>query len=129
MIAIDTNVLLRRLIEDDAQQAQKVADLFRANDGVLVTDVVLVETLWVLKGKGYKLDKKTLCSIVWALLEEPNIQFESEDAVWGALRDYMQHAGVHYPDALIAHKSQALGASTLYSFDVKAQRLKNVTAP
>lgn len=129
MIAIDTNVLLRRLVEDDAQQAQAVARLFNQHDEILITDVVLVETLWVLKGKGYNLDKNALCRVVWALLEEPKIRFESEDAVWGALRDYMQHAGVHYPDALITHKSLALGATRLYSFDVKAQRLKGVAAP
>jgi predicted nucleic-acid-binding protein len=129
MIAIDTNVLLRAILKDDEKQFAQVHAIFDQHDAILVTDVVLVETLWVLKGSAYNRDKKTLCEIVQALIEESHIHFESEDAVWSALEDYRDYAGLHFSDALIAHKSFSHGAAILYTFDVKAQQLRNVSAP
>jgi predicted nucleic-acid-binding protein len=39
---MDTNVLLRYLLEDDAEQFEKAVKLISAQQKVLVTDVVLV---------------------------------------------------------------------------------------
>ena len=44
MIAIDSNVLLRHLLEDSRAQAKKAHDLMRGDQAVLITDVVLAET-------------------------------------------------------------------------------------
>ena len=59
MIAVDTNVLLRYLLNDDAAQADMAANLIKGGDTVLITDVVLVETLWTLSGKKYRLNKRS----------------------------------------------------------------------
>src|SRR5438552_11656093 len=61
MIAVDTNVLLRRLLDDDATQAEKARRLFETNESVLVTDVVLAETVWTLTGKRYGAGKGRPC--------------------------------------------------------------------
>ena len=45
MIAVDANVLLRYLLNDDAAQADMAANLIKGGDTVLITDVALVETL------------------------------------------------------------------------------------
>ena len=45
MIAIDTNVLLRYLLDDEQTQAKKATKLIKGEEIVLVTDVVLVETI------------------------------------------------------------------------------------
>ena len=50
MIAVDTNVLLRYLLHDDEAQAVRADAVFDAGETVLVTDVVLVETMWTLSG-------------------------------------------------------------------------------
>ena len=60
MIAVDTNVLLRYLLNDDAAQADMAANLIKGGDTVLITDVVLVETLWTLSGRKYRLNKDQL---------------------------------------------------------------------
>ena len=60
MIAVDTNVLLRYLLNDDAAQAHIAANLIKGDDMVLITDVVLAETLWTLSGKKYRLNKDQL---------------------------------------------------------------------
>jgi len=46
VIAIDTNVLLRYLLQDDQRQSAKASGLINGEEDVLVTDVVLAETLW-----------------------------------------------------------------------------------
>ena len=57
MIAIDTNVLLRYLLDDDDKQSLISKVLINGEHKVLVTDVVLTETVWVLKGKRYQVSK------------------------------------------------------------------------
>ena len=52
MIAVDTNVLLRYLLNDDQSQAAIAEKLINGKEIVLITDVVLVETIWTLKGKS-----------------------------------------------------------------------------
>lgn len=53
MIAIDTNLLLRYLLQDDPKQSAKAAALLAGEEDVLVTHVVLSETIWTLCGKKY----------------------------------------------------------------------------
>lgn len=45
MIAIDTNVLLRHLLDDDKAQAKKAHELIGRDENVLITDVVLTEEI------------------------------------------------------------------------------------
>ena len=115
MIAIDTNVLLRRLLDDDLEQAKRARRLFDRRENVLIPDVVLAETIWTLKGKRYKADKDDLVALIMGLLEEPNVVFESRQAVWSAVNDYIDApevrtaAGVRsadLTDALVVNKAK-----------------------
>jgi len=94
MIAIDTNVLLRYLPQDDKDPARKAAALITGHESVLVTDIVLVETIWVLTGKRYGLDREAVAGVVSAMFEEPNIVFEDGQTVWRALNDYKKARSV-----------------------------------
>ena len=73
MIAIDTNVLLRYLLWDDKMQAAKADKLINGSAPVLITDVVLAETVWALKGKKYKLNKIAIIDVLNSLFEDPNM--------------------------------------------------------
>ena len=115
MIAVDTNVLLRRLLHDDAAQAEKAQRLFEANESVLITDVVLAETVWTLTGRRYGANREEIAAVVLALLEEHNVVFESRQAVWSALNDYVDALPVRtasgmkfadLADALVVNKAK-----------------------
>lgn len=115
MIAVDTNVLLRRLLNDDATQAEKARRLFETEESVLVTDVVLAETIWTLMGKRYRAGKEALAAVVMGLLEERNVVFESQQAIWSALNDYLNALPVKtasgmrtadLADALVVNKAK-----------------------
>ena len=140
MIAIDTNVLLRYLLDDDEAQAAKAAKLITGNELVLITDVVLVETVWTLKGKKYRLKKSELVAVMQALFKEPNIRFEDGQTVWLALNNYRKAKPVRgkeadFSDALVVQKAKFLANSRkvnfggVYTFDVLAQKLPGTKAP
>ncbi len=144
MIAIDTNVLLHYLLWDDKTQAAKADKLINGSTPVLITDVVLAETLWTLKGKKYKLHKTAMIDVLNSLFEEPNICFEDGQTMWRALNDYRQAKPVKvgnkkkeadFPDALIANKAKfyAMGKGEVlngvYTFDRAAQVIPGTAGP
>ena len=91
MIAIDTNVLLQHVLQDDAVQSPKASRLIKINNRVLITDVVLlVETIWTLLGKKYQATRDDIIKLVSDLLAEHSIQFENPHAIWGALSDFQK---------------------------------------
>jgi predicted nucleic-acid-binding protein len=144
VIAVDTNVLLRRLLDDDAAQAAKARWLFESGDSVLITDVVLAEAIWTLAGKRYGAGREEIAAVVMGLLEEHNVVFESRQAVWSALNDYLgampvrTAAGVRIADladALIVNKARLTAQQRneryrgTYTYDQAALTLDGTKAP
>ena len=139
MIAVDTNVLLRYLLGDDPDQSERADKLIMGKDLVLVTDVVLVETLWTLAGSKYRLGQTELVGVIRALFRESNIRFEDGQVVWMALNDYRKAKPVRgkvadFADAIIIYKAKYIAASLnssfdgSYTFDKAAQVLPGVKA-
>ena len=139
MIAIDTNVLLRRLLNDDVIQSALVRRLFQNSEKILIPDVVLVETIWTLKGDRYSVSREMISEIVIGLLSEPNVVFESEQAVWAALNEFKNAKPIKtrngmrildFADALIVNKSKILieqwgeTFEGTYTFDQAAQQIE-----
>ena len=140
MIAIDTNVLLRYLLQDEKRQSADANTLMSIDEDVLVTNVVLSETVWTLCGKKYNATQVDIVNTIQALFEEPNIVFENPKTIWRALDDYVKANAnrkrkVDFPDALILNcaKSAAqehdLKLTGFYTFDKAAQRLPGALAP
>lgn len=135
MIAIDTNVLLRYLLDDDTKQSPLAKKLIINRHPVLITDVVLAETLWTLMGPRYSIDKKGVCEIVRTLMGDGSFVFEDSQVIWSALRDYEESKTIRgksldFADALIANKahylakSQDIELSGFYSFDKATEQLQ-----
>ena len=104
MIAVDTNVLLRYLLRDDEEQAKRAYLLLRGTATVLVTDVVLAETVWTLMGRRYRASKSDIISVIEGLLDEPRVRFEDDTVVWRALQAY-RDTDAGFADALIVYKA------------------------
>jgi predicted nucleic-acid-binding protein len=144
MIAIDTNVLLRYLLDDDKTQSKRAAELILGNAPILVTDVVLTETIWTLKGKRYNLDKEAIIKVIHSLFEEPSICFEDSQTVWRSLNDYKhskpktsggRRKETGFSDALIVNKARFIAAwkgmlfEGSYTFDASALQLPGAKKP
>lgn len=144
MIAVDTNVLLRYLLQDDKDQSRKATSLITGPVSVLITDVVLVETIGVLTGKRYRLDREAVAGVISALFKEPNILFEDGQTVWRALNDYKKARPVKvgsrkksadFPDSLIVNKAMLQAREwlkpleALYTFDMAALEIPGTRSP
>ena len=143
MIAVDTNVLLRYLLHDDPQQAALADRVFGVEDVVLITDVVLAETVWTLVGRKYSLSTQGLVGVLERLFSEPNVRFEDDRVVWRALQTYRNvTAGdgestkqIGFVDALVVSKAQRVASAAgetlngVYTFDKAMQHLPGVASP
>ena len=140
MIAIDTNVLLRYLLQDDPKQSAKANAIINGDEYVLITNVVLVEALWTLCGKKYNATQSQVVKTIQALFEEPQISFENSKVVWQSLDDYVKtneknKRKLDFPDALILNCAKSCARdrgdelTRYYTFDKAAQRLPGAFAP
>ena len=122
MIGLDTNVVVRYLVQDDPAQS-KIAnrifehDITSSNKG-LVSSIVLCEVVWVIQ-RAYKQKKAKLLEIVRLLLESESIEIEHRDSVWRALRNY-EFGEADFSDYLLADINRTLGADTTVTFDAHA---------
>lgn len=119
MIALDTNVLLRLLLNDDAAQSRRarlaVEAVEAAGEQVLVNDIVIAEAIWTLRGK-YDTGKPVLLLMLRAVLDTASFAFESRPVLTTALALY-EDSAADFPDCLIAAKNAAAGCSHTATFD------------
>lgn len=119
MIAFDTNVLLRLLLDDDATQARKAHALLEQtqsrSDKVLLPDIVLCEVEWVLSSV-YKVPKVQIIETLRHLLEADEFAFFDRGAVAEALIAYGD-GSADFSDYLIGATAARAGAATTYTFD------------
>jgi len=134
MICVDTNVLLRYVLDDDPRQSPRSAELFSGEAKILITDVVLAEALWTLAGKKYKVSREDLLDLIEALFAEPVIEFEDKAVVWRSLGDF-RTTEADFQDALILRKAEHLASvrqemlTGFFTFDEAALQLDGATRP
>src|SRR2546430_9480744 len=125
MLGLDTNVLVRLLIEDDAAQtrrARKLVDTATVEGGkVLVSLPVLLETEWVLRGR-YELPPEAILGLFRAALEARGLAVEDEAAVEEALFNWQDRPS-RVSDCLIMAHNRQLGCRLTATFDAQAARL------
>lgn len=117
MIAVDTNVLARFLLEDDAEgHAQATAVITHAMEeqGLFVPSSVFIELIWLLRKRNW--DKTLICTKLELLAHTPNVHIGMRDIVLEALRLY-RRGKADFADYLIVVESKHSGAKRLTSFD------------
>lgn len=124
MKAIDTNVLVRFLVNDDKAQAQQVRTLLKTAEqqraAYFVPLLVVLETIWVLES-AYQIQRDDLLDALGDLLLMPVLQFEQREAVRKMVL-YARDNAVDLSDALIAQSTRAQGCEAILTFDKKAAR-------
>ena len=116
MIAIDTNVLVRLLVNDDGIQSPRAAQLF-ASDDVFIAKSVLLETEWVLRF-SYGLSRPSISAAFDKLLSATSVTIEDAGATRTAVDAHA--AGMDFADAL--HVASAARGATFVTFDKKLAR-------
>ena len=121
MKAIDTNILLRFVVQDDEVQLAK-ATQFLANrtpqDPAFVSLIVLVEFMWTLQ-RRYEYSRADVRDVMQHLLESAELTFEDEDALAILLAEADRG---DLADHLIAYSAARAGCSSVATFDRDAAR-------
>ena len=127
MIALDTNVVVRFLVQDDPAQSalarEFMATLTADTPGYLCREV-MVELIWVLD-RAYRYSRAEIATAVEALLSASELEIEAADDVGQALFRYREGRG-GFADLMIAAASQRAGASELVTFDRQAATIPGV---
>lgn len=123
MIALDTTVVVRLLVDDDPAQTRRARKLLETRT-VQVLPTVLLETEWVLRG-AYGLGCPAIAGSIRKLLGLPNVTLGNAQAI-GAALDWFE-AGLDFADAL--HLALAGEAEKFLTFDARlARRARRITA-
>ncbi len=127
MIGLDTNVLVRYVMQDDPRQAPRATRLIESltpERPGFVPLVVLVELVWVLAG-SYGLARSQLVTVVDGLLRSKELVLDRADVVAQALARYA--AGADFADALIERLASAAGCTQTMTFDAGAAKAAGMT--
>lgn len=121
MIALDTNVLVRWIVEDDADQYAAAARLIERaaldDARLFVPTVVVAETVWVLS-KVYGFTRQRIVESLSELASAQELQIEHAMEVAHALAAFSDGRG-DFSDYLIRECAQTAGAQAVATFDRK----------
>jgi len=98
MIAVDTNILVRIVVNDDPLQSARAGAFLRKQDRIFVAKTVLLETEWVLRN-GYGLRRHEVLPVLRRILAMGNAELEDEAAVMQAMQWYEE--GMDFADSLL----------------------------
>ena len=118
-ISVDTNVLARALLQDDAEQARAAAKILEEATLIAVSLPCLCELAWILL-RGAQFPKEKVAVAIRALLDADNVVM-NRPAVEAGLA--ILAAGGDFADGVIAYEGLWLGGETFVSFDKKAVEL------
>jgi predicted nucleic-acid-binding protein len=118
-IAVDTNVLARAVLLDDAEQGPAAAAVLKQASLIAVSLPCLCELVWILR-RGAKLSKDDVAATIRDLLEAENVVM-NRPAVEAGLA--ILEAGGDFADGVIAYEGAWLGGETFISFDREAVEL------
>lgn len=114
MRAVDTNVLVRMVVGDDAPQATAAEAFVR--QGAWVSQLVLAETTWVLESV-YDLGAEQLATAIEMLLNHQALTVQESDTVARALALFRDRPALGFSDCLVLEVARAAGHLPLGTFD------------
>ena len=124
MIGLDTNVLVRYVVRDDAQQTAAATRLIESrckpNDPGLVTLVVLCELVWVLD-RGYGYGRAAIAGVLRRILSAGDLQVEHSELAWQALNLYDREEA-DFADYVIGLCNREMKGDVTYTFDRRTGR-------
>ena len=119
MTGLDTNVLVRLLVDDDAEQTARARALVRraadVGEPLFVSDVVACEVVWVLES-AYGLRREEIASALAGLFDARQLLFRDRDALRRALEAFTGGRG-DFADFVIRELALQAGCEAVATFD------------
>lgn len=127
MIGLDTNVLVRHLVQDDPGQSRKatqvIAKQCTRDDPGFINRIVLCELVWVLES-AYGYSKDTIVAVLEKLLRTSQLKIEDTQSAWTAFRMY-QKGKADFADCLLGTTNRFGGCNETVTFDQAASKLED----
>jgi predicted nucleic-acid-binding protein len=120
--AIDTNVLVRLVTKDDESQYKKAQTFVERHQPVLVTQLSVLELVWVLMSR-YRLSKERTCKVVQALLETRELNIQAPAILEAALKTW-EKSKADFADCFILETVIDASESPLGTFDTTLGKLE-----
>ncbi len=115
-ISVDTNVLVRAVLQDDTGQARMANQLLREASLIAVSLPCLCKLVWVLR-RGAKMSKEDISAAIRTLMAADNVVMNIPAAEAGLA---MLEAGGDFADGVMAYEGHWLGGEIFASFDTQA---------
>jgi len=128
VIGLDTNVLVRYIMQDDARQsamATRLVESLSAESPGFVPLVSILELVWVLES-AYRLAGQDIVNVLEQLLRAKEIVVERAETVWTALRVFEKGA-TDFADCLIERSAASAGCERTMTFDRAAAKGSGMT--
>jgi predicted nucleic acid-binding protein len=119
--AVDTNVLVRLVARDDAQQVA-AAEAFVA-DGAWVSQLALAEATWVLSAV-YERSPREIAAAVEMLLNHRQHTLQDPEGVAAALASFRKRPALGFSDCLMLEAARRAGHLPLGTFDRRLASLE-----
>ena len=124
MIALDTNALVRMLIEDDENQAkivqQVVASAEKNSVQIIILSEVLIETVWVLESV-YRCTREDISQFLDNLISTSTFTFPDSAVIRSVAKHYKKKGD--FADLLIVAQARKCRAKKFFSFDKNLQKI------
>lgn len=123
MRSVDTNVVVRLLVKDDAAQTQMAEETWEdllTSGGVFLSKVVLVEVAWVVR-VSYRFDRATIAQALRRLIDIDGVVVEHDPALRRAL-DRFEGGSADFSDYVILESSRDASALPVLTFDERFAR-------
>ncbi|MDR3323208.1 MAG: type II toxin-antitoxin system VapC family toxin [Zoogloeaceae bacterium] len=118
-ISVDTHILARAVLQDDAKQGRAASKLLKEASLIAVSLPCLCELVWILR-RGAKLSKEEVALTIRDLLDAETVVM-NRPAVEAGLA--ILEAGGDFADGIMAYEGNWLGGETFVSFDKQAVEL------
>jgi len=119
---IDTNVLVRYLVQDEPKQSKKAAAFIEKHCSIdapcFISHIVLCELSWVLES-NYDQSRIAIATTIEQLLLTAQLEVMESEVVWKALHDY-KSANADFSDHLLARVNESRGCDETVTFDKRA---------
>jgi predicted nucleic-acid-binding protein len=128
MIGLDTNVLVRYIMQDDAKQSAKANNLIEslsADKPGFIPLIAIVELVWVLES-CFHLTRDQLVQTLDALLHTKELVVDRADQMMKALRVF-KAGTADFADCLIERGASSAGCSQTMTFDIAAAKTAGMT--
>lgn len=122
MRALDTNLLVRLIVRDDASQVE-AAETF-VSGGAWVSHLVLAETIWVLDAVHGR-STPQLAAAIEMMLNHEHLSIQDSDVVARALEQFRAQPKVGFSDCLVLEIARKAGHLPLGTFDRHLSRLQD----